>query len=178
MSLVSSCPTNLIPIPPKLSCRFYEPIILTKALNLALVHNQVPISPELTSDVEQSPKQLYCNFINKLAQLCDNKPGGATVAALTVLQFPDCVQYRFAFNQQKQRELDAASLFVTEILKTICRENGKASQEMTSFILQRALIFNRRRVEGYLTTLNGQVDQCIDACERENNYECKRKITF
>lgn len=77
----------------KLQRRFYEPLVLLFAVTEACKHNHAPKIPDsLTEVLSHSPEELFKDFINKLCQVCDNKHGGSTVTAISVLQYPDRVQ--------------------------------------------------------------------------------------
>lgn len=77
----------------KLQRRFYEPLVLLLALTQACMHNHAPRVPEsLTEVLPHSPDELFKDFVNKLCQICDNKPGGNAVTAISVLESPDRVQ--------------------------------------------------------------------------------------
>lgn len=77
----------------KLQRRFYEPLVLLLALTQACMHNHTPRVPESLTEVRpHSPDELFKDFVNKLCQICDNKPGGSAVTAISVLEYPDRVQ--------------------------------------------------------------------------------------
>lgn len=77
----------------KLQRRFYEPLILLRALTQACMHNNIPRIPDpRAGELSYSPEELFKDFINKLCQICDNKPGGDTVTAISALGYPDRVQ--------------------------------------------------------------------------------------
>lgn len=77
----------------KLQRRFYEPLVLLLALTQVCRRNNAPRIPEsLTEVLPLSPDELFKDFVNKLCQICDNKPGGNAVTAISVLEYPDRVQ--------------------------------------------------------------------------------------
>lgn len=77
----------------KLQRRFYEPLVLLLALTQACMHNQVPRVPDsLTEVLSHSTEELFKDFVNKLCQICDSKPRGSAVTAISVLQYPDRIQ--------------------------------------------------------------------------------------
>lgn len=77
----------------KLQRRFYEPLVLLLALTQACMHTHAPRVPDsLTEPLSHSLEELFKDFVNKLCQICDNKPGGNAVTAISVLQYPDRVQ--------------------------------------------------------------------------------------
>lgn len=77
----------------KLQRRFYEPLVLLLALTQACKYNNAPRPPDSLAEVlSHSPDELFKDFVNKLCQICDNKPHGSTVTAISVLQYPDRMQ--------------------------------------------------------------------------------------
>lgn len=57
------------------------------------MHNHTLRLPDSMVEVlSNSPEEVFKNFVNKLCQICDNKPGGNAVTAISVLQYPDRVQ--------------------------------------------------------------------------------------
>lgn len=77
----------------KLQRRFYEPLVLLLALTQACMHNHTPRSPDsLIEVVSHSSEEFFKDFVNKLCQICDNRPGGNAVTAISVLHYPDRVQ--------------------------------------------------------------------------------------
>ena len=77
----------------KLQRRFYEPLVLLLALTQSCMHNPAPRVQDLLNEaLSHSPEELFKDFVNKLCQICDNKPGGSVVTAISVLQYPDRVQ--------------------------------------------------------------------------------------
>lgn len=57
------------------------------------MYNHAPRAPDSLTEVPpHSLDELFKDFVNKLCQICDNKPRGSTVTAISVLQYPDRVQ--------------------------------------------------------------------------------------
>jgi hypothetical protein len=157
----------------KFANRFYGPILLLHGLNVACIHNQPVHFPDVLLDAEQSPKQAFHDFVNKLAQLCDIKRGGETVTAFTVLEFPDHIQYRFTSNHRESEDFSLTQRFVTSILNALGRAERHELQDMTSTILRTFLPFTRPRVEAYVNLLKKQTIICISSTEGENTHECE-----
>jgi hypothetical protein len=156
-----------------LANRFYGPIILLSALNDACVASRPVNFPNLSLDAEQSPERAFHDFVNKLAQLCDIERGGNTVTALTVLQYPDRIEYRFTSNQRDREGLDYTRNFITSILNALGEAKKHDFLRITSSILRKSLSFTRPRVQPYVDALKKQVTSCISVCRTENTDECK-----
>lgn len=166
-------PRVLVQLNYKFSNKFYGPIILLSALNDACIHSRPVKSSDLSLEGEQSPERTFHDFVNKLAQLCDIRRGGDTVTALTILQYPDRIEYRFASNDRDTGELDDAKKFVTSLLNALGRPEQHDIQGFTSNILRTSLCFTRPRVEVYVKALKKEVACCIDTSRGDNTDECK-----
>jgi hypothetical protein len=153
--------------------KFYGPIILLSALNDACSHSRPVNFPDLSLDAEKSPERGFHDFVNKLAQLCDIERGGKTITALAVLQYYDCVHYRFTSNNREDWELDHTKNFIKTILNALGAAEKHSVQSLTSNILRTSLCFTRPRVKGYAKALNKEVTSCISAIREENTDECK-----
>lgn len=149
----------------KLRNRFYEPIVLLLALTQACMHNYThKILDQISDAVPQTSEQLFHDFVNKLAQICDNKRGGNTVSALAVLQFPDRVQYRFASNQRTKDELRLVKSFMTDILTTLKMSDpgsARTAQAANTAILKKIVAFNRPRLQMYVRALHTHSETCL-----------------
>jgi hypothetical protein len=157
----------------KLANRFYGPIVLLSALNAACIHNRLAKFLDLSSEAAQSPERAFHDFVNKLAQLCDTERGGKTVTALTVLQYPDHIQYRFTVNNREVVELDRTQKFITSTLSSLAKAERHDVHSITSNILRASLSFARSRVEAYVNALKKEIVSCISASRREDTDECK-----
>lgn len=130
------------------------------------MHNLAPKILEHHADrAHMTPKEIFHDFLNKLAQICDNVPtGGATVTAVAVLHYPHVVQYRFASNGPRHRERDEQErerlrFFIESVLKTLrdwvpSHQNNEKDRQMTHLrILYKVVLFNRRRLQAYVKSL-------------------------
>jgi hypothetical protein len=124
-------------------------------------------------DAEQSPERAFHDFVNKFAQLCDTERGGNTITALTVIQYPDHIQYRFTSNQRHREELDRTQIFIASILNALGKAERGDLLSITSNILRKSVSFTRPRVQYYVNALKRQVTSCISGCQTENADECK-----
>ncbi|ROW03746.1 hypothetical protein VMCG_05375 [Cytospora schulzeri] len=154
-------PVNLMK---KIRNRFYEPIILLYALTQFCMHNNALKILEQAPDVAlQTSEQLFHDFMNKLAQICDNDRGGRTVTAAVALQYSDCVEYRFASNQRDEDELQNLKAFIEGILNSLKTLTAENSAMVRVRLLQRIVIFNRPRLQIYVREIRTQSQKCLES---------------
>ncbi|ROW04141.1 hypothetical protein VSDG_00958 [Cytospora chrysosperma] len=150
----------------KLRNRFYEPIVLLLALNEAWKHNLAPKVLDQTSDVTaQTTEQLFRDFMNMLAQICDNKPKGTTVTAAVAIQYNDRVQYRFASNERSEKELEQLKNFVEDILNSLGAWTRATNDRVRASILRKIVSFNRLRLQAYVRAIYTQSQECLNSPE-------------
>lgn len=143
--------------------RFYEPLVLLLAATNSCIHNLAPKNPE-PSPVRwsQTLDQLFHDFMNKLAQICDSQSGGRMVTAVVALSLPDRVQYRFASNQRSQEELDQMRMFVTEVLETLRDWTEESTLPVKARILGRVMAFTRPRLRKYINAVATFSAACLE----------------
>ncbi|KAH7324016.1 hypothetical protein BKA65DRAFT_511911 [Rhexocercosporidium sp. MPI-PUGE-AT-0058] len=162
---------------PKFTNRFYEPILLLAALNLASPDHQTPKAPDLSQGVAQSPELDFHCFLNKLALLCDSDRCGNTVTAVVVLQYPDRIQYRFASNQRKEADLIHTQSFLENILNTLGTTDVSDLTLLRSHILRGVISFTQPRIRSYAKSLMEQLPLCISDCQRDDSQESRSILT-
>lgn len=148
----------------KVRNRFYEPIVLILALTQTL-HNRPQKQLEHAPDeTVQTQEQLFHDFVNKLAQICDNKCGGNTVTSAVVIQYPDRVQYRFASNQRKNGDLVLVKSFIEEILNVLgtWTDAESAAALVRARILRKVVTFNRCRLQVYVRAIRYKSQECLN----------------
>lgn len=142
--------------------RFYEPLVLLLAATQACMHNLAPkILEPVTDSFSLTPDQLFHDFMNKMAQICDSRPRGETVTAAVALQYPDRVQYRFASNQRSENELQRVRLFVIDILDTLQGLTEESMKPIKAKILQKVVAFNRPRLQVYVKAVATKSEICL-----------------
>lgn len=161
-----------IPLPSSLSWRLYETLIFLCCLTAVLRKNNKTKTPDLQTITDKEPKESFTCFVNKLAQVCDNKRGGDTVTAFAVLR-PGPIEYRFAANRREEKDLEETRRYVEDLLMTL----GAASTLVIRDASQRAALhcevlgkiiaFNKPRISTYLRAFLKHVDFCIKGCEVE-----------
>jgi len=163
------------PIVFKANRKLYASIVLLLALNKAYKHTTGAKSPEMQHGSGLStPEQLFNNFVSRLAQICDSRPGGFTVTASVVLQRNDAkVEYVLGSNRRSPGDLGTLKGYVTSILESLqsvatC-ESGDREEELLSSLLREILRFNRDRVKNYLKRLTESLEICLNLCEKEDS---------
>lgn len=161
----------------KLRNRFYEPIILLLALTQAWKHNHAPKVLDHASDVTvQSSEQLFRDFMNKLAQICDSKPKGSTVTAAVALRYNDHVQYRFASNDRNERELEKLKSFIEDILNSLSTWTVATNEKVRAIILRKIVAFNRLRLQAYVRAICTQSQECLKSPENSVTNQTRQTL--
>lgn len=159
----SALPAAPVEVRGKLRNRFYEPIILLLALNKAWMHNVAPkVLGHEPDGTAHTKEQLFRDFMNKLAQICDNKPRGSTVTAAAVLQYPDCVEYRFASNERNEKDLENMKSFIEDILNSLQPLTEARNGEVRAIILRKIVAFNRPRLQAYVRAIQTHSQDCLE----------------
>lgn len=129
------------------------------------MHNLAPKAPEPTPDTSSMTlEQMFHNFLNKLAQICDTRPAGDTVTAVVALVLPGRegnVQYRFASNKRDEGELAQLKDFVVDVLDTLRDWTEEESRLVVARVLRKVIAFNRLRMEMYVRAVASKSDICL-----------------
>ena len=122
---------------------------------------------------EDSDERLFHNFVSRLGQICDSRPGGYTVTAFVVLEHPDKVEYIFASNRRKKVELETTRAYIHAVLTSLREssscEDDDQREEYLSNLLRDVLMFNRERIRCYLNGLMAALEACIAICQTESS---------
>ncbi|CAG9998921.1 unnamed protein product [Clonostachys byssicola] len=153
--------------------KFYEPMVLFKALTMRMLATATHSDLEEDWDLND-PKQLFEAFVNKLCYVCDNKKGdgGATITSFVVLQLDDVdtKQYVFACNQQTNSQLQATEGFVKQLLELI----GKNARRKV--LLHLVLWNNRKRIRLFFRDLVRQASTCLTRCLNDVELEKRGSV--
>ncbi len=122
---------------------------------------------------EDSDEHLFRNFVSRLGQICDSRPGGSTVTAFVVLEHPDKMEYVFGSNRRTKVELETTRAYIHTILASLrdsehCEDDDQR-EEYLSNLLRDVLIFNRERIKRYLNGLTAALEACIAICGTESS---------
>lgn len=167
--------TEPVDVSPKTARRFYEVVVLLLALNEGCRGTAKKKSNDLPPSAgEDSDEQLFRNFVSRLGQICDSRPGGSTVTAFAVLQHPDMVEYVFGSNNRRKTvELETTAAYIHAVLTSLREsshcEDDDQREEYLSSLLRDVLMFNRERVQRYLRGLAAALEACIAISERESS---------
>lgn len=157
-----------IPLKSREHFKFYEPLILLRALNDELKGSADYVSAAEPCDVKD-PRQLFQAYLDKLALVCDSTKGdyGAKVTAVWVSEdTPGQVCYSFTSNQRDPSEEQEMVTFMTALLDQIGTTSPTHPPGSTAIwsILSSILQFNRPRVEIYLESLRSEARRCLEQC--------------
>ncbi|KAM0343205.1 hypothetical protein ACHAPU_008798 [Fusarium lateritium] len=148
---------DLIPLKPKQKRRFYESIVMYKALT-DVAHEKGALRSTETLPRPMNEQQRYHSFLHKLASICDSKKGGKTVTSITVLDEEDNFAYVFGCNQVYGKDLDGTQHFITTLLKKLSGTHKLGQEEKRGVekdVLRMILAFNSPRISLYLSELKG-----------------------
>ncbi|KAH6652250.1 hypothetical protein BKA67DRAFT_693424 [Truncatella angustata] len=143
--------------------KFYEPVVLLKALNIAARETAISATANELSNT-RDPVELYRAFVYKLAHVCDNVIGGATITAFMILRSDSGgVQYYFASNQRSQEQLNVTQEYVTKLLRRVKDFSSRSSDSnlVHDEVLQLVLLFNQQRLSVYLKRLKFHARECL-----------------
>jgi hypothetical protein len=152
----------------KLERRFYEAIVILLCLTEAFQNVGLSASQEETLEAVGGPESLFRCFVNKLAQVCDNRRSGPTVSSIVVLQGPGGVAYVLASNTRTPDELESAKEFLGSLLRciaTVRLDQEQDRQDAHRILLRMTLVFNQPRVEAYRKKLAEYLEKCIAVCK-------------
>ena len=183
IQVVSTNPSDLVPIPSSLTKRLYGPIILQHTLNDT--YNAMPgvsstSSPE--PSIDNDSRDVFPCFVNKLAQICDCRHGGNTVTAVAILQ-PGTIEYRLTSNKRSAKEYADVKRYLTEDVLNVLRsipqdglDNADIIQQTWEKILVRVLAFNCWRIRDYIKLLFENIGFCITSCTNDDTAEGEQSI--
>ncbi|KAI8684852.1 hypothetical protein NCS57_00152400 [Fusarium keratoplasticum] len=161
----------LVLFKPKQRRRFYEPIVLFKALT-DITHEEGSLGLPETPARPRTEEQRFHQFVHKLAGVCDSTRGGKTVTSFAVLEHEDRFVYVFGCNQVCSLDLVKTQKFVTELLDTLSgfhQLDEAARGPVRRAVLEMILAFNMPRLDIYLKSFKGQLKECLEYCERQTD---------
>ncbi|KAK0655020.1 hypothetical protein B0T16DRAFT_3191 [Cercophora newfieldiana] len=149
--------------------QFFPPLILLESIHETCNQRTVLKAAEAPPNPNQAPEGRFRTFVNKLAHICDYRPKGDTVTALTVLFEDDRVLYLFASNRRTRAELNKTRSDLLALLNTLKEnlqpETRRPDRVLNDKLLRQILALNSVRVQGYLSTLSNELKSCIKACK-------------
>ena len=159
-----------ISLQPRHKRQLYYPLILLKALNKSPGMGRRAESGAAPL-AKQSPTQIFYDFVNRVALLCQTKTGGDAVSACTVLQHPSGVIYFFTSNFREDSHLQFIAAALTAILQMISLQNDSDDDETLELrqkILLKILSLVKPRIKCYFNCLGAYLENCIADCQRGN----------
>lgn len=131
------------------------------------------------SDTLMPQQHAFSCFVNKLAQVCDNRRRGKTITSFVVLQGDIGPVYVFGSNRRKDQELVETQAFVSSLLKLVGQNPTELGPKpLEKQVLWRILFFNLSRIEEYLDGVNKYLEKCMEDCQRKGSYEGKHLCLF
>jgi len=169
---VAETPETRVPVPIEHDRQrlFYEAVALESALVSACRERRggFDVVPPMENDTLLSNAQAFRSFVNKLAQVCDNRQGGSTVTALVVLQGHGGPEFIIGSNQREEFDLADTQDFVQRLLELVAKNPLQLKRKpLLKRVLWSILLFNIPRVEAYLDYLLRYLGECIADCVRQ-----------
>ncbi|TDZ14250.1 hypothetical protein Cob_v012763 [Colletotrichum orbiculare MAFF 240422] len=153
--------------------RLNEAVVLLASLIEVQFSNGETKAPNDNSEPGENPNKVLECFINKLAQVCDNRQGGDTVTSLAILELPDKVMYIFASNRRSAAEGEKVREFIFKLLFYVSEMAAKSppveDDDRSKFfgtLLRNILNFNYERIGAYAKGIGKRLVQCLRDCTR------------
>jgi hypothetical protein len=106
-------------------------------------------------------------YINKLAQVCDNKCGGNTISALAILQGSLGPHYVLGSNWKDTRGLETTKKFMQALLDLVGKNpDNLQTPALGKRVLWFILSFSFPQLQGYLQLLSTAAQECLESCKR------------
>lgn len=127
---------------------------------------------------DRTPTQIFHDFVNRVALLCQTRTGGDAVSACTILGHPNGIIYLFTSNSRTHSQLNLVAAELTAILNMVSWKDGdgKDSPQLRQKILLSIFSLVKPRVKCYLNSLEEHLENCIADCERGNQEEGTAKL--
>ncbi|KAL0766478.1 hypothetical protein CaCOL14_010923 [Colletotrichum acutatum] len=157
---------GLIPMKSRVINKFYEPLVLLKAMNDEMTNLAEFVDPD-DLNYRGDVKEIFQAFVYKLAHVCDSTPGngGATVTSIMLLHGSEGtnVEYHFASNQRSADDLGNVRAYIQYLLQRVDRASTSGeTSELRKDLLNAILWFNRPRINYYIFRLEKDMQRCID----------------
>lgn len=116
-------------------------------------------------------EERFYTFVDKLSHVCDTTKGGTTVTSVVVMVRGSTVLYVFGCNQISDSVLQKTEIFMRKLLSLIASPNDVENTEIRrkKEVHRHVLLFNRPRVERYLSHLKEYIEACIQASSHGKN---------
>ncbi|KAI9154870.1 GMC oxidoreductase family protein [Paramyrothecium foliicola] len=175
---MSQANIDTIPLRPKPLHRFYEPLVLLKALNYEMRATSEYDGTEEKLDVDDL-ESLFRAAIYKLGHACDSTKGEAsrsTTSFAAQQENSGKVHYFFASNGRSLEELEHTKAYVINLLQKVGAVSDKTCIGPSFYdILAMIIEFNEQRVAYYIRELSQSASLCREKLQDDlDNYEnCK-----
>ncbi|KAK1525903.1 uncharacterized protein CCOS01_08321 [Colletotrichum costaricense] len=162
---VATSPPGLISMKSRVINKFYEPLVLLKAMNDEMTSLAEFFDPD-DLNYRGDVKKIFQAFVYKLAHVCDSTPGngGSTVTSIMLLRGSEGtnVEYHLASNQRCVDDLENVRAYLQHLLERVDRAStsGRTS-ELRKDLLNAVIWFNRPRINSYIVRLEIEIQRCI-----------------
>lgn len=154
---------------------FYHPLLFLDSVQDCCQHAVARKVADAPQNPNQGSEADFRTLVNKLAHICDYRPGGDTVTALVVLVVDGRIVYAFASNSRKRPNLIKTKDDLTSVLNILKAnleaEKKESDQVLFDRLLRQILRLNTVRVQRYLTHLTKDLAACVKACEGDVSEE-------
>ena len=168
-------PGKIIDLPANLKRQFYPPLMLLEALSGADVLERRSHGDTTSAGDEYNPRQIFQNFVNRLALICQVEPNGDAVSSCAVLQEPDKVVYLFASNHRSTSQLTVVARALRSLLEMVPQLDEESDDDNSGIrdrMLQEVLALSWCRVTRYLKCFITELSHCIANCEQTQPDRC------
>ena len=153
----------------KLMKRFYEALVLQHVLGITRGDHIPRPLPDVQHAEALDGISLRCNFLEKLAFVCDYEKGGATVTAIALQQTPAAVIFWVAANEDVKSKVKP---FLETILSSLERLHSKPTESVIKLAedenFRRAVEFVKSRIKPYLRCMKEPLDKCRKILAKSN----------
>lgn len=146
--------SDVVPVPPKLLRRFYEPLVLLYVLD----RNRGDRIPRHNSDTDGPRDELRRSFVDSIAYICDYKKGGDTVTAAALQREPAGVTIWLAANNHVKEE---TIYFLRQILNDLVVVSASTQALTEDRLAARIIDYNRKRLQAYRALIKQPLKQCL-----------------
>src|SRR4051812_13462342 len=98
---------------------FFPPLLLLESIHECCNQRAVAKAADAPPNPNHGPEARFRTFVNKLAHICDYRPKGDTVTALTVLLENGRVLYLFVSNRRDRLNLNETKQDLIALLDTL-----------------------------------------------------------
>lgn len=168
---------EVVGLPPNLKRQFYPPLLfLDYLVETQEYERRSSFYSDPPLDWICSSKQIFHDFVSKIAFLCQTDIGGDAVSACMILQLPEKARYVFATNGREEEQLLGIQHGIELILGMLRDLPPRGSREQAAVearILRAGLSLCASRLNSYLNRLSKELTKCRTECIKDNAADCE-----